>query len=568
MAYKFRICLAQINTTVGDIEGNSKKIIEYINKAKWISADIVVFPELSLCGYPPEDLLLKPHFIKRNEKYLKRVIRSSDSIFSVVGFPYQHQGKLFNGAALIYNRKLYGVYKKVYLPNYGVFDEMRYFKPGGTYPVITLADGIRIGVNICEDIWYPDGPQRTQAIVGKANIIINISSSPYYAQKINTRQKTLSQRARENSAFIFYCNSVGGQDELVFDGASMVFDRNGRVIARAKQFEEDFLIVDVDYSNFGIDTRQKKSKDVEYINMPFVSRAKDSFKPRRIEQLLKPLDEIYMALTVGLRDYVTKNGFKKIVLGLSGGIDSALVAALACDALGQENVIAVSLPSMYSSKGTKLDAKRLAKNLGIKLLVIPINNIYKGYLKTLTKPLRGTKSNITEENIQARIRGNLLMALSNKFGWLVVTTGNKSELSVGYCTLYGDTAGGFALIKDVPKTVVYKLAQFRNAKEKKEFIPKNIFLRAPSAELKKGQTDQDTLPPYPKLDKIIDAYIERDKSASWIIDKGLSKQVVKNIISMIDRNEYKRRQSPIGIKITPKAFGKDRRMPITNKFYE
>ena len=533
-----RVSLAQINTTVGDLAGNSEKIIQYIDKARELNSDIVVFPELALSGYPPEDLLLKPHFITKNRQYLNKIIEQTESIFVIVGFPYQEKGKLYNAAALINNKKLVGIYKKIFLPNYGVFDEVRYFSPGDECPVINFGKGRKIGINICEDIWHSEGPQRAQAAYGKAKIIINISASPYHMNKLDLRQTVLRKIAGENKTFVFYCNSAGAQDELVFDGASMVYDDKGRLIARAKQFEEDLLTVDIDCAT------------------------------NRIERNFSLLEEVYSALVLGFSDYVKKNGFKKIVLGLSGGIDSALVAALAVDALGKDNVVALTMPSKYSSSRTLNDAKKLAKNLGIKLYVIPIKKLHKAYLETFSGPFKGTKPNITEENIQARIRGNILMAFSNKFGWLVVTTGNKSELSVGYCTLYGDTAGGFALIKDIPKTLVYKLSEYKNKKEGKELIPKSIFVRPPTAELKKNQTDQDTLPPYGELDKIIDEYVEKDRSLASIVKTGIEKDVAKKIISMIDRNEYKRRQSPMGIKITSKSFGRDRRMPITNKFYE
>lgn len=533
--------MAQINTTVGDLAGNSEKIIQYIDKARELGSDIVVFPELALSGYPPEDLLLKPHFISKNREYLDKIIEKTESIFAIVSFPYREKGKLYNAAALINNKKLVSIYKKIFLPNYGVFDELRYFTPGDTCPVINFGKGRKIGINICEDIWHSNGPQKAQAASGKARIIINISASPYHIQKLDLRQNVVRRIAKENKTFVLYCNCAGAQDELVFDGASMAFDDKGKLIARAKQFEEDLLTVDIDCA-----------------------------KPcgNRIERKFSLLEEVYAALVLGFSDYVKKNGFKKIVLGLSGGIDSALVAALAVDALGKDNVVALTMPSQYSSSGTLNDAKKLAKNLGIKLYVIPIKKLHKAYLETFSGPFKGTKPNITEENIQARIRGNILMAFSNKFGWLVVTTGNKSELSVGYCTLYGDTAGGFALIKDVPKTLVYKLSQYRNKKEGKELIPISIFVRPPTAELKKNQTDQDTLPPYSELDKIIDEYVEKDYSLDSIVRKGIRKDTAKKVISMIDRNEYKRRQSPLGIKITPKSFGRDRRMPITNKFYE
>jgi len=568
-----RICLAQINPIVGDLKGNSKKIISFIGEARNRKADIVVFPELCLSGYPPEDLLLKPHFIRDNETELNKIIRASKSIFSIVGFPYLDKGRLFNAAAMINNGRLVDVYKKVFLPNYGVFDEKRYFTNGETCNVVDFGSEFRIGVNICEDIWHADGPQRIQALQGGARAIINISASPYHSGKIEEREVELSRRAKENHAYIFYCNLTGAQDELVFDGGSLVFDNKGRLLARAKQFSEDLLSVDLslDYLKFALPIKRKACtclpiSSLKVSSLPEIKEKEWISTENRIEDKLKLPDEIYSALVMGAKDYVLKNNFKKVVLGLSGGIDSALTAVLAVDALGKDNVIALTMPSEFSSAGTKNDAKEVAKRLGIKLISVPIGNIYKKYLSSLKNPFKGYKLNITEENIQARIRGNLLMAFSNKFGWLVLTTGNKSEISTGYCTLYGDMAGGFAVLKDVPKGLVYELSRFRNTQGKKAVIPESVFTRPPTAELRKGQKDQDTLPPYPLLDKIIDLYIEKDMSLEEIVKKGLNRKIVTKVVSMIDGNEYKRRQAPPGIKITPKAFGRDRRMPITNHF--
>lgn len=541
-----RVCLGQINSIVGDLEGNRDKIIGFIKRARELKADIIAFPELSLSGYPPEDLLLKPHFIAENKAKLLEIAKASTSIFSIVGLPYSDRNKLFNAAALIYNGKLLDIYKKIYLPNYGVFDEKRYFSHGERCDVVALNRKVKVGINICEDIWYPEGPQRIQVSRGGARAIINISASPYHAQKIELREKLLSQRAKENNAFMLYCNMVGGQDELVFDGGSLVFDAKGRLLARGKQFEEDMIVAD--------------------LNLADDNRA--IYSVNKIEKKLGFLDEIYAALILGIKDYVRKNNFHKVVLGLSGGIDSALAAVLAKDALGRENVIALTMPSQYSSKATRQDAKKIADQLGIRLINVSISGIYKKYLSLLKNYFKGCKPDTAEENIQARIRGNLLMAFSNKFGWLVLTTGNKSEVSTGYCTLYGDMAGGFAVLKDVPKGLVYKLAEHRNRLERKEIIPKSVLLRAPSAELRKNQKDQDNLPPYPILDKIIDLYVEKDMSLEEIVKKGFNRYTADKVISMIDKNEYKRRQTPPGIKITPKAFGKDRRIPITNAFSE
>lgn len=568
-----RVCLAQINPIVGDLNGNAAKIISFIKKAKALGADIVVFPELSLSGYPPEDLLLKPHFVTENKNKLNQIIKASKSILSIVGLPYPEKGKLFNAAALIYDGKLLDVYKKIFLPNYGVFDERRYFTPGDRCNVITFGNKIKIGVNICEDIWYPEGPQRTQALLGNARVIINISASPYHTGKMLSRQNLLKSRAKENNSYMLYCNIVGGQDELVFDGGSLAFDNKGQLLARAKEFKEDLITVDIDLRNLNPSKQTKKKvilglpkSSLKYLYLPKLKEKVTSLSFNKIEKKLGFLDEIYSALVLGLKDYVRKNNFKKVVLGLSGGIDSALTAVLAVDALGKDNVIALTMPSMYSSKETKNDSQLIASNLGIKLITVPIAEIYEKYLTLLKNHFKGLKPDISEENLQARIRGNLLMAFSNKFGWLVITTGNKSEISTGYCTLYGDTAGGFAVLKDVPKTLVYKLAEHRNKLSGRNIIPKSVILRAPTAELKKNQKDQDTLPPYSTLDKILDLYVEKDKSFNEIINKGFNKNTVNKVVSMVDKNEYKRRQSPPGIKITPRAFGKDRRMPITNAF--
>ena len=536
-----RIAVAQINTTVGAIQRNADKIINYILKARDQKADIVIFPELALCGYPPEDLLLKENFFKENKRELRRIIGATKSIFAVVGFPHYSGNGRYNAAALIYDKKLIDIYRKITLPNYGVFDEKRYFYPGDNVPVIPFGD-TAFSVSICEDIWHPRGPHRTACRKGKARLVINISASPYHAGKIVQRQRMLRERAVKNKAFVCYCNMVGGQDELVFDGGSIIIGPKGNIIMRAGQFKEDLAIVDLD-----------------------IKRPRESLG--RVERPLKPLDEVYSALVLGMRDYVRKNGFKKVVLGLSGGIDSALTAKVCCDALGRENVIAVSMPSRFTSARTKKDTRSLVRGLGIRLITMPINNIYNVYLSDLKREFKKRRPDVAEENLQARIRGNILMALSNKFKWLVVSTGNKSEISVGYCTLYGDMVGGFAVLKDVPKTMVYRLVEHINKKEKQRCIPVSIIKRAPTAELKKRQRDQDILPPYPVLDRILDAYVEKDKAKEDIIRAGFKKGIVNKVVSMVDRNEYKRRQSPPGVKITPKAFGRDRRMPIVNRFF-
>ena len=570
-----RVALCQINTIIGDLEGNTKKIIKYIKKARNVKADIAVFPELSIPGYPPEDLLLKSQFISDNLKYLDIIAKETRAITAIIGV-INKEDALYNSAAVICDQKIEEIYNKIFLPNYGVFDEKRYFKPGSIYSVFELND-ITFGVNVCEDIWVPGDVTEVQVFGGGAELIINISSSPYQIGKIKTRERMLSTRASDNHAAIVYTNLVGGQDELVFDGGSMIFDHKGNLIAKAKQFKEDFLTVDIDLTKVSSDRLygsyhkkpeivKFKKKKIKKIHLP--ERKLLNKKPPikwSISPVKKSLEEVYQALILGTRDYVRKNGFKKIVIGLSGGIDSALGSAIAVDALGKENVILVSMPSSVSSKETMDDAEIVAKNLGTEFHVILIENILKNYEDELSGTLYPVKR-IMIENLQARIRGNILMAIANNFNYLVLTTGNKSETSVGYCTLYGDTAGGFAVIKDISKTMVYDLARFRNKKARFELIPESIINREPSAELSPGQKDSDTLPPYPVLDPILKAYVEEDKSIDEIAETGFDKEIISKVIRMVDINEYKRRQSPIGIKITQKAFGKDRRLPITNKY--
>ncbi len=565
---KLRIALVQMNPVVGDLRGNADRIIDRLEESRGLGADVVVFPELCLCGYPPEDLLLKSAFLEESRNQLARVRTAAGGILAVVGFPFRRQGRRFNAAAIIHDRKIAGVYQKMCLPNYGVFDEMRYFSPGAAAAVIE-GKGLKIGISICEDIWDDRGPWLVESREGGAGILINISASPYHAGKVKEREELLRRRSRAARAFVCYCNLVGGQDELVFDGGSMAFGPDGKMIARAGQFREEILTVDIEPAAAGgrKPVTGRGRPGIKRLLVPFIRRAGKPPRENRKEKPLPPPAEIYSALSLGLKDYVGKNGFQKVVLGLSGGIDSAFVACLAVDALGRENVIAVTMPSPYSSAGTRRDAETIAANLGIKLLRISIAGINAAYLAVLREGFRGTRPDVTEENLQARIRGNLLMAFSNKFGWLVVTTGNKSEMSVGYCTLYGDTAGGFAVIKDVPKMLVYRLSRYVNDRAGRGLIPESVIRRAPTAELKRNQKDQDTLPPYPELDRIIDAYIEKDESLRRMKVRGFSEATMKRVVSMIDRSEYKRRQSPAGVKITPKAFGRDRRMPLTNRFY-
>lgn len=571
-----RIGLCQINTTVGDIEGNTKKILDYISKGKKVGADLLVFPEMAVTGYPPEDLLLMPKFIEANLRAVNKITKATTSITAIVGFVHK-DGDIFNSAALLHNGKMIDVYSKTYLPNYGVFDEDRYFQVGKENFIFTLKS-TPIGLSICEDLWYPGDPIRTQALYGGAELIVNISSSPYHAGKSTFREKMISTRASDNSAIVAYCNLVGGQDELVFDGGSLIIDQRGELIVRGKQFEEDLVLADLDMEavfrmrlhdpRIRRERFSEEEKGLRKIGLPAQIHSAKKWPPipKRDQKPLDRLAEIYTALVLGTGDYIRKNGFQRVLIGLSGGIDSALTAAVAVDALGKQGVVGVAMPSQYSSKESLDDAKLLAKNLGIRFLTIPITEIFQAYLKTLSPSFKGLKPDVTEENIQARIRGNILMALSNKWGWLVLTTGNKSEMSVGYCTLYGDMAGGYAVLKDVPKTLVYELTKLKNKKEKRNIIPKRVFIKPPSAELRPNQKDEDSLPPYPVLDPILQAYVEEDKGVEDIAKMGFKERLIKEVIQMVDRNEYKRRQSPPGVKITHRALGKDRRLPVTNKY--
>jgi len=552
-----RIACAQVNSTVGDLRANQDKIIQFIGFCRDKQADIVCFPELALTGYPPEDLLLKPQFVQDNLKAIGEVAGTVKGIIAVVGFVNFDGEKRFNAAAVIYDGKIRGMYHKMYLPNYGVFDEQRYFAPGEHAGIYEIA-GVRFGVNICEDIWHESGPLAQQVKAG-ARLILNISASPYHAGKVAQREKLVSSQARTHAVPIVYTNLIGGQDELVFDGQSMVVDAQGKIIKRAAAFREEILFADMP-----VEVKAEKPA-AQLINIAsHFSKEKKSVLSEREYQPLAPAEEIYKALVLGLKDYVAKNGFKKVVIGLSGGIDSSLVATIAADALGRDNVIGVFMPSRYSSLESEVDAQLVSQNLGIEFKSVSIEHIYRMYLLFFESHFVGLRRDITEENIQARIRGNILMAFSNKFNWLVLTTGNKSEISTGYATLYGDMAGGFAVIKDVFKTVVYDLARFRN--KQKEIIPERVLSKEPTAELKLNQKDSDTLPPYDLLDPILKAYVEEDKSLEEIVDLGFDRDIVSDVIKLVDRSEYKRRQAAPGIKITPKAFGRDRRMPITNKY--
>lgn len=570
-----RIALAQINPTVGDLDGNVAKIIAGIGRARELGVQLVAFPELTVTGYPPEDLLLKPGFVEANRAALRQIAAQTVGITAVVGF-VDRVDDLYNAAAVLNDGAIAAVAHKIYLPNYAVFDEDRYFRAGERPLIFSLGD-VRIGVNICEDIWYPAGPTEAQALAG-AELVINISASPYHMGKGVARERMLATRAADNVVFVAFCNLVGGQDELVFDGGSVILDPRGEVVARAAQFREDMLIADLDLSAAFRqrlhDPRRRKERmaqlagAVQHVELDMPAETGRPVIETPVTPMLDPLAEVYHALVLGVGDYTRKNGFKKVVIGLSGGIDSALTACIAVDALGAENVVGVFMPTRYSSAASREDATRLAENLGIRLIVIPIDDIFQAFLNALADPFAGLSPDVTEENIQARVRGTVWMALSNKFGWLVLTAGNKSEMSTGYATLYGDMAGGFAAIKDVPKMLVYRLAEYVNRRDGRETVPERIFVKAPTAELRPNQTDQDSLPPYSLLDAILHAYVEEDRGLDEIASLGFDRTTVSEVIRMVDRAEYKRRQAPPGVRITPRAFGKDRRLPITNRYRE
>lgn len=565
--------MAQINPTVGDLTGNVKKIISSLNRARDIGADLIAFPELAVTGYPPEDLLLSPDFIKDNINALEEVVKASEGITAFVGFVDRASG-IYNAAAVISNGSCVDVYHKMHLPNYGVFDEYRYFRPGGRYPVYQLGHLV-VGISICEDIWHEDSPSRIQAEAG-ADVIININASPYHAGKALFREKLVRSRSLESGVAMVYVNMVGGQDELVFDGGSFIMDSGGSLLLKGNQFREELITADLEFSGArrtvdSVRSRPAKSpgsgvRGVEKIGLAAPSGRKKPAYRNRKHRALSEQEEVYEALVLGTKDYVRKNGFRGVVIGMSGGIDSALVTTIAVDAIGSENVHGIFMPSMYTSRESREDVFSHAGNLEIDVVEISIGSLYKNYLKLLKDHFAGLPTDVTEENLQARIRGTLLMAFSNKFRRLVLTTGNKSEMSVGYATLYGDMAGGFAVIKDVPKTLVYKLCEWRNRKAGKELIPARILWKEPTAELKPDQRDTDTLPPYQVLDPILKAYVEEDRSFEEILNMGCDAECAKRVIDMIDHAEYKRRQAPPGIKITPRAFGKDRRFPITNRY--
>jgi NAD+ synthase (glutamine-hydrolysing) len=575
MTGPLRLALSQMNAVVGDIPGNERRIRDDLRRARAAGAQIVLFPELAVTGYPPEDLLLKEHFLADARAAVDRIAADATGIVALVGFP-ERALDVYNAAAVLADGALQATYRKVHLPNYGVFDEVRYFQSGPGAAVMEV-DGITVGLTICEDIWQPGVPMSQEALAG-ATVVVNISASPYVAGKGIVRERMIAQRARDHLCAVAFCGLVGGQDELIFDGHSFVVDHDGDVVARSAQFEEDLLIAEVDpqaaLSARLRDTRRRPAarnlrEEIPHLGSFAVrdgARDTPGAPKGEVTPLLDRCGEIYEALVLGTRDYVEKNGFRHVVIGLSGGIDSTLVALIAVDALGPDRVTTVTMPSPYSSTGTRGDAHDLARNLGVDILELPIAPMMQGFEEALREPFAGREPGIAEENLQARIRGNLLMALSNKFGWLVLTTGNKSELAVGYSTLYGDSAGGFAVIKDVPKTLVYELTELRDTRAGRGLVPPEIVTRPPSAELRPDQRDEDSLPPYAVLDRILEGYVEHDHGREQLIARGLPEADVDRIIRLVDLAEYKRRQNPPGIKISAKAFGRDRRVPITNRY--
>jgi NAD+ synthase (glutamine-hydrolysing) len=582
-ATHLRLALAQIDPTVGDIEGNARLISESIERARESGAQLVLLPELCLSGYPPEDLVLRRDFLDAVREGLDSLAAGVDGIVALVGFPERVERSAeeledfdplidpppppaHNSLAVLAGGEVRGVYRKWDLPNYGVFDERRYFEPG-TEPALIEVDGALVGLTVCEDIWHPGFPESDEVAAG-AHLVVNSSASPYHRGKGSARESMIADRARSNGAVFALCNMVGGQDELVFDGASVVIGPDGEPLARAAQFEPQLLLCDVMLPA----TSDRSDGAGAQRTVPVLAELSSGagpqspLAPRLAEPYASEEAEVYAALTLGLRDYVEKNGFERAVLALSGGIDSALVALIAADALGPDRVTAVVMPSPHSSDDTQSDARTIAANLGVELIEISIAEAMEAYERALASSFEGTEPGLAEENLQARIRGNLVMGLSNKFGWLVLTTGNKSEMSVGYATLYGDMAGGFAVIKDIFKLLVYRLVRWRNEKEGRELVPASVLERPPSAELRPDQLDEDSLPPYETLDRILEAYVERDEGVDALVAQGLPEDTVQDVIRLVDRAEYKRRQAPPGIRVSNKAFGRDRRLPITNRF--
>jgi len=573
-----RVGLAQVDTTIGDLKGNAALIAAWTERARGLGADVVAFPELALTGYPPEDLLLRRSFVADNLAALEELAAGTRGITVIAGFvDSDADGEIYNAAAVLHDGRIAGRYHKQFLPNYGVFDENRYFQEGTEAPIFVIA-GVDVGVNICEDIWYPTGPARTQALAG-AEVIININGSPFHRGKGQAREAMIQTRATDHAVVVCYVNAVGGQDELVFDGHSVIFDERGVLLARGVAFREELVVCDVDvegvFQSRLHDPRRRKERREE-LSQARVPRVHISEAPaagvprpaisRHLAPVPGPVEEVWDALVLGVRDYFAKTRFETALIGLSGGIDSSLVAAIAVEALGAEHVVGVSMPSRFSSEHSKSDAADLTARLGMRYMTIPIEGPFQATLDALAEGFADTEFGVAEENLQARIRGNLLMALSNKYGWLVLTTGNKSEMATGYSTLYGDMAGGFAVIKDVPKTLVYELARHRNRAAGREVIPETVIVKPPSAELRFDQLDTDSLPPYEVLDPILEAYVEEDRSVEEMVAGGADEALVRRVVKMVDRNEYKRRQAPPGIKITPRAFGRDRRLPIANRY--
>ncbi|MCU1463107.1 MAG: synthetase [Acidimicrobiales bacterium] len=570
---RLRIAACQLNTVVGDLDGNAAAILAALDRAEAAGADLAAFPELAITGYPPEDLLLKPGFVNANLEALEKIASRTGRCAAVIGFVDPGRD-LYNAAAVCAFGQVQGTYRKRILPNYSVFDEQRYFAASTEDPQLFVVGGVRVGISICEDAWSPSGPIAEQA-AGGAELVVNINASPYYAGRIAERERMLATRASDASCVLVYVNQVGGQDELVFDGASMVFDADGELLARSQQFVEDVMIVDVDvlpvFRKRLLDPRGRAVAPA----LPAVVVTADA-QPQTDRQrpepapVLDPVAEVYDALVLGTRDYVTKNGFTDVVIGLSGGVDSSLVAVIAVDALGAGHVHGVSMPSRYSSEGSKDDARVLAERLGVDYRVIAIEPAFTAFLDMLSESFAGREPDLTEENLQARVRGTTLMALSNKFGWMVLTTGNKSEMAAGFSTLYGDMAGGFAVIKDVPKLLVYELCHYRNRIAVEAGgpppIPDDVLTKAPSAELRPDQRDDQSLPVYGELDPVLEAYVEGDMTVADLVDAGFDEKLVRRVVRLVDLAEYKRRQSPPGVRVSPKAFGKDRRLPITNRY--
>ena len=567
-----RLALAQINSIVGDVDGNAERVVEWLGRAREANADLVLFPELCVTGYPAEDLLLRPAFVRAARRAIDEIAKATGGTTALVGAPHLDTD-LFNACFVLADGEVRCVYRKRYLPNYGVFDEDRYFAPGDDLFLLRFGE-VLVGPTICEDVWQP-GPPATDLALAGAQLIANISASPFHVGKDREREEMLKVRARDNSCFFALCNAVGGQDELIFDGHSVVLDDEGEVLARAAGFEEELLVVDVDpVAAIGRRLRDVRRRSLARARERVEASTVELAPPRDQSEAAHPppaeqlgdLEQMRLALELGLRDYVGKNGFEDVVIAISGGIDSALTAALCVEALGRGRVHGVSMPSRFSSEGTRGDARRLAESLGIDFREVAIEPVVEAFTAALAPSFAGRDADLTEENLQARVRGTLLMALSNKFGWLVIATGNKSELSVGYSTLYGDLAGGFALIKDVYKTDVFRLSKWLNERAGRELIPASIIARAPSAELRAEQLDEDSLPPYPSLDAVLEAFVELDRSREELSQDGFDPDVVERALAMVDRAEYKRRQAPPGVKLRPKAFGRDRRTPITNRW--